>query len=225
METVDILTIIMLVIATLSIAFAFVFGLIKFFKDNTPMYVQLVTMGIGCTLLSRIYYVVTYSCYGEFNNTFDVGFIGDLGFFLFLFSANYGQIDSLVDDRSDELKKYRIIPFASTALVLAFIIVVMFLSPLQLAGRIATCVVFAALGFAMYYNLKHFIIPDVELGITDCLRKYNLFALIVELLFLLFYTFEAFEWTTAELIAELIFIAIAPFFTPVLYKGVKKWSL
>lgn len=212
-----------LILSILGCGFSFVFGLMKFFKRKAPLYVQLVTMGIGCALLSRIYYLVIFVCYGSFSSSFDVGYIGDAGFFLFLFSSNYGQVDSLVDDRSPKLKKYRIIPVVSFIIAVAAGISVFVFSEKPLSGKIATAVIFAAVSMAMYYNIKHLIIPDVELGIVSCLRFYNALTIAVELLFIIFYLTESVKLDIPMYISELLILIISFFFTPVLYKGVSKW--
>ncbi len=67
----------------------------------------------------RLYQVVRLLTVGDIFDRFQLGILGVLGSLLFLFSANFGMMDSLADDGSKEYVKYRIIPLAAPAAAFA----------------------------------------------------------------------------------------------------------
>ena len=92
---------------TFSAMFGFVYGVFRFFRSKSPLYAQMVVLGIGCAMLGRLFVTLRLITLGELRSSFHVGTLGILGSFLFFISANYGQMDSLVDDGRPDLRKYR----------------------------------------------------------------------------------------------------------------------
>ena len=85
--------------------------------------------------------------------------------------------------------------------------------------------VWAIIMFASYFNLKHFIFPDVEFGIIRSIRGYNLIALLLAVLSV----GEIILMLWGEMIPLLIlYVAICTVsiaIVPILEKGVKKWTI
>ena len=90
----------------------------------------MIVLGVGCAMLGRLFATLLYLVNGELFDGFNVGMLGIIGSFLFFFSANFGQMDSIVDDGSPKFRKTRIIALAA---------------PLTVA--ILWCVIFAVYGF------------------------------------------------------------------------------
>ena len=65
---------------TVAACISFVYGLYRFFRAKSPLYVRMIVLGVGCAMLSVI------------------------GCFLFFFSANFGQMASIVDDGSPKFR-------------------------------------------------------------------------------------------------------------------------
>lgn len=152
---------------------------IRFLKKSRALFSQLVVCGLGCFALMHLFAVVMLFSEGEIPNGFHVGRLALIGGMLFLFTASFGQMDDLTDSSQPEYKKYCWIA-GIAPLVILLTLVPTFLAKEQQDGRILTTIQTIFLAQASYFQLKHLIIPDVEMGIVSAIRKYNLSALILE---------------------------------------------
>ncbi len=215
---------------TISAGLGFIYGLFRFFrKDSTAnaslTYLRMIVFGIGCAMLGRLYGTLMLLVKGEYYPGFNVGMLGIIGSFLFFFSANFGQLDSVVDDGSSKFIKARIIAFAA---------------PLSVAAL--WCAVFAEYGFnemtisvgvevlalalASYFHLKHLIMKDAGSGILRSMRSYNLLALVYAVLCLIEVLADSLELPSyTAIIVCVLECAILLVFLPVLKRGVKKWTI
>ena len=87
--------------------FGFIYGGIKFFRPRQALYAQMITLALGCNAFGRLYYIVRLLTSGFITGSIQLGFFGIVGSFMFFFSSNFGTLDSLLDDRSKEFRKYR----------------------------------------------------------------------------------------------------------------------
>ena len=85
------------IIVCFSAFFGFVYGGILFFRPKKALYSQMITLAMGVIAFGRLFLVIRILTGGEITETFQLGFIGMIGSFMFFFSANYGAIDSLID--------------------------------------------------------------------------------------------------------------------------------
>lgn len=138
----------------------------------------MIALAVGCVAFGRLYQVVRLLTGGDMFNGFQLGVFGVIGSLMFLFSANYGAMDSLADDKSKEFKKYRLISFAAPAAALILYILFILLTDLPGSVKIASALVTLFVMHASYYHLKHLVFPDVDYGVIKCLKPYNLLALI-----------------------------------------------
>ena len=95
----------------------FIYGVKNFFKKGKAYYLQIVTMGMGCYAMGSFYHLCQSITTGDLADGFTAAYLGRIGFFLFLFTANYGQMDGLIDDRTPSLKKFRYIALIAPATV------------------------------------------------------------------------------------------------------------
>lgn len=177
------------IIKAVFFAAAAIWGITVSFKKRGALFLQIIAFGLGCMALGNIFvfalYITAPDAIRESLLTgFNIGLLGIFGMFAFIFSASYGQIDGLGDDKSRELRKYRLLALIAPIVSLIFLALIVF-SGLELYMQIIYVVLFLPAILASYYNLKHLIIPDVELGILDSIRKYNLLALIMIALLML----------------------------------------
>ena len=202
----------------------FIYGIAKFFKPRKALYAQMITLAVGCMAFGRLYQTVRLLTGGEIYNEFQLGVLGAFGSLLFFFSANYGLMDSLADDGSKTFLKYRIIPLVAplTAAVLYFI----FILPYELPGIFKLIGAFLTL-FVMgtsYYNLKHLIFPDVDFGVINCLKAYNLIVLLYSMMCIV----EMISISRgAEILTTVIGVIIGIMLVivvPVAERGIKKWT-
>ena len=209
---------------TVSAGIGFAYGLYRFFRDESALYVRMIIFSVGCAMLGRLFETLQYLVNGQLGSGFHVGMLGTVGSFMFLFSANFGQMDSIVDDRSTKFRKTRIIALAAPLVIMA-----------------AWCVIAASKGLgkttiplgiealliaqASYYHLKHLIIRDVEYGLIKSIRGYNLLDLIYAFLCIAEMVIKSFNFPTVCVVIESVLqCAVLLAFVPVLERGVKKWT-
>ena len=166
-------------IITCVCAFAgFIYGSINFFKPKKAVYPQMIALAVGCMAFGKLYQVVRLLTGGEIFGQFQLGVFGCIGSLMFLFSANFGAMDRIADDKSKALGKYRIIALAAPAAVAALYALFIFSTELPLMAQIVSAVTALIAMHASYFHLKHLIMPDVDYGVIKCLRPYNLSALV-----------------------------------------------
>ena len=83
---------------------SFIYGLNKFFKKGKPLFLQSITMAMGCHALGSIYHLCQTLTTEEVLEGFTPAYFGRIGFFLFLITASYGQMDRIIDDGSKKIK-------------------------------------------------------------------------------------------------------------------------
>lgn len=206
------------------VAVSFTYGAIRFFKKGKALYLQMIVGGIGCMMLSRAFQFLTLLTNSSFPSGFHVGMLGTVGAFLFFLSANYGQMDKLLDDGAPENRKYRIIPLIAPC-ALAGIYAALFFIPASQNNRVIYGIVTLIIMFASYFNLKHLIFPDVEFGIIRSIRGYNLIALLLALLSTGETVLLSLNMQIPLLILYIAICVVSIAIIPILERGVKKWAI
>ena len=159
-------------------------------------------------------------CLGE-TEVFHLGMLGPVGCFVFLFSASFGQIDGLGDDRNPRMRRFRLIPLIFPTLYIG-LYVLDILSPVHLSVKIIHTFLLLLIAATVYYNFKHLIIPDVTYGIFKSMRKYNLLVLCISALFTVRVLFSDYGMDMAENIIVLLLAATFLLLLPITAKGVQK---
>ncbi|MBR7037819.1 MAG: hypothetical protein IKI21_01020 [Oscillospiraceae bacterium] len=215
---------IMYLAMTICAALGFGHGLSCFFRKRSALYIRMIVFGIGCAMLGRLFETLQLFTNGEIPPGFHVGILGVIGSFLFFFSSNYGQMDSLVDDGTKKFLRYRLISLIAPAVMIGLYAVCLpRIETVQSAvvGGIETIVI----AMAAYFHLKHVIIPDVDLGIIRSLRYYDLLALTYAVLCMAEQVLTVYP-IPAALIAVYVLMCIALLlFVPILKGGMKKWVI
>ena len=205
-------------------AVSFTYGVVRFFKKGKALYLQMIVGGLGCMMLGRAFQFVSILTRGTLPNGFHIGTLGIVGGFLFFLSANYGQMDKLLDDGAIENRKYRLISLLAP-LLMAGIYGFVFLFEVRLESAIVYGVMTLIIMFASYFNLKHFIFPDVEFGIIRSIRGYNLIALLLGVLSVGEMALILWNNTIPLLILYVAICIVSIAIVPILEKGVKKWTI
>ena len=205
-------------------AVSFTYGVVRFFKKGKALYLQMIVGGLGCMMLGRVFQFVTLLTRGMLPEGFHIGTLGIVGGFVFFLSANYGQMDKLLDDGAKENRKYRLLGLLAP-LLMAAIYGLVFLFNIELESMIVYGVMTAIIMFASYFNLKHFIFPDIEFGIIRSIRGYNLIALLLGVLSVGEITLLLWNKMVPLLILYIAICMVSIAVVPVLEKGVKKWTI
>jgi hypothetical protein len=161
---------------------------------------------------------------GNLLENFQLGFLGIIGSLMFFFSSNFGTVDSLLDDRSKEFKKYRLISFAVPCAAIVLYISLFLLSNVTLLWKILGAVMTLFIIPTSYFNLKHLIFPDVDFGVVKCLRPYNLLALIYEVAIFA----ECFAMSRNNELVTIVCCCVIGLITiamiPLIVRGFEKWK-
>lgn len=204
--------------------FSFIYGITQFFKPKKAIYAQMIVLGVGCIAFGRLYQVVRLLTGGDILNEFQLGILGVIGSLMFFFSANFGAIDSLADDKSKKYSKYRLIAFAAPLAALALYIgFLLFLGAPRLWKIIGAVVTFFIMQ-TTYFNLKHLIFPDVDYGVINCLKPYNAAVLFYALFCIADIIAMSRESEIAVAIVSAEIGITVLLITLLLAKGVKKWT-
>lgn len=218
------LTLIANIITCVCAFVGFIYGIFKFFKPRKAMYAQMITLSVGCMAFGRLYQVVRLLTGGNIYNEFQLGILGVIGSLLFFFSANFGLMDSLADDRSNMYKKYRIIPIIAPLTAAALYVAFILFYDMLLFAKIMSGVLTLFVMGTTYYNLKHLIFPDVDYGVINCLKSYNFMAM----LYALFCMAEMIAISRGNEVITSVFGIIMGvvilLIVPVAERGIKKWT-
>ena len=211
-----------LICALIGVVFS-VRGLTK----NGPLFFKMVCWAVICAFFARLFHFSVLMLFNEYDMNINMGTMGVFGSILFFLSANYGQIDGLVDDGSRKAIKARIIALIAPLLLIAiygyYFMIYHELWPLSMLINVGIVVLIVLP--CSYFSLKHLIIYDVEGGIVKSMRLFNLLAFIYELMVVA-------EWITMhmgyfdEYVGSLVVQGIVLLvIVPVAKMGVKKWTI
>ena len=184
----------------------------------------MITLAVGCMAFGRLYQVVRLLTGGEILNSFQLGLFGIIGSLMFLFSANYGAIDSLADDGSKEFTKYRIVSVAAPLVAAALYFIFIFAADTAKLTKIIYGIITVFVMLASYFHLKHLIFPDVDFGVINCLKPYNLLALIYSFICMAEMIFLSLNSEIGILIVGVIMGGLLIGIVISVERGIKKWT-
>ena len=226
MEEIDLICVwIATLIPLFASMFSFAFGLKVFFKKGKPLFLQSITMAMGCHALGSIYHL----CQTLTNETvlegFTPAYLGRIGFFLFLITASYGQMDRIIDDGSKKYRPSRYIALIAPLLAILLYIPNGIMEDLPTGTKVAVGLVWLPALFSVYYNLKHAIIPDFDFGFIKVLKPYNFLSVSLGFSELLCLTAWDYLYNTQLVITSFVFAAICIAMMLTAKKGVEKWTI
>lgn len=206
--------------------FAFIYGFRRFFKKGVALYLQSITMAMGCHALGSAYHVCqTLTVTSELEG-FTPAYLGHIGFFLFFIAASYGQMDRIVDDGSPELRSSRLIALAAPVAAIAlYVVCLTAVREVGIKTTLTYLLVWMPACVSLYFNFKHAIIPDLDFGFVKAIKPYNVLATLLgfsELAYLA-------TWNSANKLPMVIsavlfgFLCIATVVTA--GRGSKKWTI
>ena len=205
--------------------FSMIYGLRHFFKKGKPLCLQSITMAMASHALGSIYHMCQLLTTKSVLQGFTPAYLGRIGFFLFILTASYGQLDRIVDDGSPKMRRARI-----TALIAPLLAVLLYVhNALIPDALVSTKVVYAIAWipavFCVYFTLKHAIIPDLDFGFIRAIKPYNICVLLLSFSELLCLT----AWVDSHLIpmavTALVFGVLCVCTMVFARKGVEKWTI
>ena len=205
--------------------FSFIYGLRHFFKKGKPLFLQSITMAMGCHALGSIYHICLMLTADEIFDGFTPAYLGRIGFFLFLIVASYGQMDRIVDDRSPVMKPSRYIALIAPICAALMYLPNGLMDDLPLGTKISVAFVWLPALISVYFNLKHAIIPDCDMGFIKAIRAYNILALCLGFAELCCLTAWDYLYNAPLVITTVAFAVVCVMMMIAAKKGVEKWTI
>ena len=205
--------------------FSFIYGLNKFFKKGKPLFLQSITMAMGCHALGSIYHLCQTLTTETVLEGFTPAYLGRIGFFLFLIAASYGQMDRIVDDGSKKIRPSRYIALIAPVLAALLYIPNAIIIELPFQTKIAVSLVWLPAMVAVYYNLKHSIIPDLDFGFIKAIKRYNILATCLGFAELLCLTAWDYLYSTQLVVTSFAFAILCVAMMRAAKKGAEQWTI
>jgi hypothetical protein len=205
--------------------FSFVYGLKYFFKKGKPLFLQSITMAMASHALGSIYHVCQSLTSDELVEGFTPAYLGRIGFFLFLITASYGQLDRIVDDGSAEMRPARFIAAIASVLATLFYVPNAIISDVSVATKVVYAFVWIPAIISVYFSLKHFLIPDLDFGFIKSIKPYNIFVLLLSFAELACLTAWNYYDALSLTITAVVFGVLCVCTMIVAKKGVEKWTI
>ena len=205
--------------------FSFIYGLNNYFKKGKPLFLQSITMAMGCHALGSIYHLCQTLTTETVLEGFTPAYLGRIGFFLFLITASYGQMDRIVDDGSVITKPARYIALIAPICAVLLYLPNGLMEDLPIVTKIAVLLVWIPGLFSVYYNLKHSIIPDCDFGFIKAIKPYNIIATCLGFAELLCLTAWDYLYNTQLVIFSVTFAILSVAMMIAAKKGADKWTI
>jgi hypothetical protein len=205
--------------------FSFIFGLRHFFKRGKPLFLQSITMAMGCHSLGTIYHLCLMLTNGTALEGFTPAYLGRIGFFLFFIAASYGQMDRIVDDGTAATRPSRYIALIAPVCAALLYIPNLCTGNLPTATKVSVLLVWIPALFSVYFNFKHTIIPDCDFGFVKAIKPYNLIAAGLGFAELLCLTAWNYDNNILIVITSVIFSVLCVAIMIAAKKGAEKWTI
>ena len=212
-------------IPLLAALYSFIYGLKKFFKKGKPLFLQSITMAMGCHALGSIYHLCQTLTTETVLEGFTPAYLGRIGFFLFLIAASYGQMDRIVDDGSKKIRPSRVAALLAPLFAALLYIPNAMITDLPIQTKIAVLLVWIPAMVAVYYNLKHSIIPDLDFGFIKAIKSYNILATCLGFAELLCLTAWDYLYNLPLVLSSCIFATLCVLMMRAAKKGAEQWTI
>ena len=226
METIDLVCMWIAELVPLSATlFSFIYGLSHFFKKGKPLFLQSITMAMGCHALGSIYHLCQTLTTKTVLEGFTPAYLGRIGFFLFFIVASYGQMDRILDDGTPKVKPSRYIAIIAPICAGLLFIPNAMMEDLPLPTKISAFLVWLPAMVSVYYNLKHAIIPDCGFGFIKAIKPYNILAVCLGVSELCCLTAWDYFYNLPLVITSIIFAIVCITTMVLAKKGADKWKI
>ena len=209
----------------LAALFSFIYGLRWFFKKRKPLFLQSMTMAMASHALGSVYHLCQTLTSDVLVEGFTPAYLGRIGFFLFLITASYGQMDRILDDGSPKMRPARflalIAPICATLLFLCNV----GWEDVPTVTKVVYGMVWIPGMISIYFNLKHAVIPDLGFGFIKAIRPYNALAVLLGIFELLCLTAWAYYDPVIMAIVAVLFGGLCVSTVIAAKKGVEKWTI
>ena len=226
MENIDLICMwIAEIVPLVATLFSFIYGLRKFFKKGKPLFLQSITMAMGCHALGSIYHLCQTLTTETVLEGFTPAYLGRIGFFLFFIAASYGQIDKILDDGTEKIRPSRYIALIAPVVALLMFLPNAFMEDLPIETKISVFLVWVPAMVSVYYNLKHSIIPDCDFGFIKAIKPYNVLAVCLGFAELCCLTAWDYLYNAPLVITSVVFAVVCVSTMFAAKKGADRWKI
>lgn len=209
----------------LATLFSLVYGLKYFFKKGKPLFLQTITMAMASHALGSIYHLCQTLTSDKLVEGFTPAYLGRIGFFLFIITASYGQMDKIVDDGSPKMKPSRYIALLAPILAALLYIPNCIIEEVPIATKIVYAIVWIPAIIAVYFNLKHAIIPNMDFGFIKAIKPYNILALCLSFSELICLTAWDYYYMIPLAVSAVVFSILCVCTMIAAKRGSEKWTI
>ncbi len=202
-----------------------IYGIKHFFKKGKPLCLQSITMAMASHALGSIYHLCQTLTSENIVEGFTPAYLGRIGFFLFILTASYGQLDRIVDDGSSKMRRARIIALIAPIMAALLYIPNALMDDVSIATKVVYALVWIPAILCVYFNLKHAIIPDLDFGFIKAIKPYNVFVLLLSFSELLCLTAWDYYAPVPLAITAVAFGTLCICTMLFARKGVEKWTI
>jgi hypothetical protein len=204
---------------------SFIYGLKHFFKKGKPLFLQTITMAMGSHALGSIYHLCQNLTSDVLIEGFTPAYLGRIGFFLFILTASYGQMEKIVDDGTPHMKPSRDIGLIAPVIAALLYIPNYMITDVSMKTKIVYAIVWIPAVFAVYFNLKHAIIPNMDFGFIKAIKPYNILTLCLSFSELVCLTAWSYYYVVPLAISSIVFGILCVCTMFVARKGAEKWTI
>lgn len=155
--------------------FGFFYGFNRCYGKDCPLYIKAVTGAMGCMTSGRLFSVVLQIAGGQTVTRMNLGYLGVAGCFLFLYSANHGEIRTCLGKFRNRAASAVCLIAPIPILLLVYLII---RSEASVQYKQLGVVVALAVFFNAIYLFLFLVLPDSGNGFLRALRPYSLAALV-----------------------------------------------
>ena len=213
------------IVPLLATLFSLIYGLRHFFKKGKPLFLQTITMAMASHALGSIYHLCQTLTSDTLIEGFTPAYLGRIGFFLFIITASYGQMDRIVDDGSTKMKPSRYIALLAPICAALLYIPNYIIEVVSIQTKIVYALVWIPAVVAVYYNLKHAIIPNMDFGFIKAIKPYNILILSLSFSELVCLTAWDYYEIVPLAISAVVFGVMCISTMIAAKKGVEKWTI
>ena len=213
------------IVPLLATLFSLIYGLKHFFKKGKPLFLQTITMAMGCHALGSIYHLCQTLTSDVLIEGFTPAYLGRIGFFLFIITASYGQMDRIVDDGSTKMKPSRYIALLAPICAALLYIPNYIIEVVPIQTKIVYALIWIPAVVAVYFNLKHAIIPNMDFGFIKAIKPYNILILCLSFSELVCLTAWDYYEIVPLAISAVVFGVMCISTMIAAKKGVEKWTI
>ena len=130
-----------------------IFGMLRMFKKQVPMYFILYICGVWCFTIGITYISLIQLCKEVYNEVNSLGFLGTGGMFAFFATANFGEFNNLIE-KPEKIHLIRVLSFIPALLVTAVIVMQTVYMHVTVFNIFTLALAMFPIPFCVYFSIK-----------------------------------------------------------------------